>query len=76
MPREYLPSRGPNEGDYMVVCSACNGDGEVDNSCSRHPSMNCDCAVRPSTVTCDRCNGDGRVEEIPEDVPEEVPDDL
>jgi len=75
MTREYLPPRSLDEGDYMVVCAACNGAGEVDNSCSRHLSSNCDCEVRPPTVTCDRCNGDGRVEEIPEDVPKDVSDD-
>ena len=66
MTRTYLKPQGPNEGEYMVTCAACDGEGSVDRSCSRHGG-GCDCEVRPSTMTCDRCNGEGRVEEVPHD---------
>jgi DnaJ-class molecular chaperone len=59
------PNDNPTENpvDYLVECPDCEGYGYVNRSCSRHSSSNCDCEVRPSTMTCDRCNGEGRVEE-------------
>ena len=48
--------------EVVMPCPACDGEGSVDRSCSRHSGCACDCEVRPSTETCDRCNGDGTIE--------------
>jgi hypothetical protein len=56
------PEPPPPSPEVVMLCPACNGDGRVDRSCSRHSGCACDCEVRPSTETCDQCNGEGTIE--------------